>query len=75
MEALVEDRQFEYLYREHRKNVTVRVRVYELDKDHPIRDLFINLYFPEKRLWLQRLILWGIQEHKFIEICNVLDDE
>lgn len=59
--------------REHRQPLEVVVIVYDLQKDEEIRRHEFNFHNPNRRAWLQKLLVWAWTNGHSVEMYNKSD--
>ena len=57
------------------KGLPLKILVFELESDNPIREHDIDYHNDDTRKWLTRLIVWATTNNKSIEIVNINDDK
>lgn len=57
------------------QELLIRVLVYEIDQENPVRDRVVDFNDHNMRHWLTNTTVWAMLNHKTIEIVNIKDDK
>lgn len=58
------------------RSLKVKIYIFELNDDVPIREHEVDLHDRDQREWLlKKCLVWACLNHKAVEIIHVEDDE